>query len=212
VISDLDVSSENDAWVQALSGVGPQREEATERLYGLLLQAARREARRQARRLYLSGPEVDDVAHQAAGDALMAVTRKVETFRGESRFTTWAYRFVIFDVGTKVNRHFWWRGDLPLSELSLPVVDAGVMPGDSVELRDLVEAIRDAVSTHLTERQRWAFIAAVIEGVPLDAMAEELGATRNSLYKLIHDARRKLRTALAEGGYLPADVTSHATH
>jgi RNA polymerase sigma-70 factor (ECF subfamily) len=155
---------------------------------------------------------VDDVAHQAAGDALMAVTRKVATFRGESRFTTWAYRFVIFDVGTKVNRHFWWRGEVPFSEISLPVEDEGMRPADSAELSDLIAAIRDAVGTQLTERQRRVFVAAIIEGMPIEAMADELGTTRNSLYKMIHDARKKLRAALIEGGYLPAEAEPFAAH
>src|SRR5215469_13122816 len=83
-------------WPEALAGTGPRREEALARLHQLLVRIARSEVARRGPRLRLAGPELDDLAYQAAADALVAITGKLGQFRGESRFTTWAYKFVIF--------------------------------------------------------------------------------------------------------------------
>ena len=93
---------------------GPAREAALARLHELLLRIARGEVARRGPRLQITGPELDDLAYQAAGDALLAITGKVGQFRGESRFTTWAYKFVIFDVSAKIGRHFWRNPAVPL--------------------------------------------------------------------------------------------------
>src|SRR5215472_6639967 len=105
VAAELDADSAE--WTQALADTGPRREEALARLHGLLLRIARGEVARRGPRLQLSGPELDDLAYQAAADALVAITSKLGQFRGESRFTTWAYKFVIFEVSAKIGRHFW---------------------------------------------------------------------------------------------------------
>src|SRR6202008_585765 len=93
---------------------GPQREAALTRLHGTLLRIAQREVRRRAPRLQITGPQVEALAYQAPADALMAITGKLGQFRGESRFTTWAYRFVILEVSAKIGRHFWRRPDVRL--------------------------------------------------------------------------------------------------
>src|SRR3954469_11924011 len=105
------VSSE---WVRVLSGSGPEHDAAVERLHQLLVGVAQNELRRRRGRTGVAGAEADDLAHQAAADAVLAVVRKVGQFRGESRFTTWAYRFVILEVSTKLGRHFWRRRDISL--------------------------------------------------------------------------------------------------
>ena len=113
VVAGLDAESAE--WRRALVGTGPRREEALVRLHGLLLRIARGEVARRGPRLQLSGPELDDLAHQAADDALVAITSKIGQFRGESRFTTWAYKFVIFEVSTKIGRHFWRHPSVPFN-------------------------------------------------------------------------------------------------
>jgi hypothetical protein len=80
-------------WLRMLAGTGPTREAALARLHEMLVRIARGEVGRRAPRLQLTGPELDDLAHQAAADALIAITGKLGQFRGESRFTTWAYKF-----------------------------------------------------------------------------------------------------------------------
>src|SRR2546429_4854552 len=101
-------------WLQMLAGTGPAREAALARLHEMLLRIARGEVGRRAPRLQLSGPELDDLAHHAAADALIAITGKLGQFRGESPFTTWAYKFVIFEVSAKIGRHFWRPPGVPL--------------------------------------------------------------------------------------------------
>jgi RNA polymerase sigma-70 factor (ECF subfamily) len=174
----------------------------------MLLRAARREVRRRASSGLGTGRELDDVATQAADDATYAVLAKVREFRGESRFTTWAYRFVVLEVSHKLGRHFWRQ---PRAELAdddwerLP--DALGSPPDLVaEVRELTRAVRRAVDD-LTDHQRRVFEGAVLQGVPLDALAVRHDTTRNALYKTLYDARRKIRAHLVANGYLAHEGT-----
>jgi RNA polymerase sigma-70 factor (ECF subfamily) len=190
-----------------LDGTGPQREAALARLHELLLRIARKEAARRGPRLAITGPELDDVAYQAAADALLAITAKIGQFRGESRFTTWAYKFVIFEVSAKIGRHFWRHPTVPLDAEDWDRLPArfGFDPAYQVEWRDLLAALHRAVDTELTPRQREVFVAIVLNEVPLDTLVLALASSRNAIYKMLFDARRKLRAALAVNGYLPDD-------
>jgi DNA-directed RNA polymerase specialized sigma24 family protein len=135
-------------WIDGLRAAGPRRDETLARLHGLLLRVARSEVGRRTTSLRLAGPELDDIAHQAAADALMAIDAKVQRFRGESRFTTWAYKFVIFEVSTKIGRHFWRTTGVPLDQEDWDRLPdrAGVQPHERAEWSDLVAAIRRAVA------------------------------------------------------------------
>jgi RNA polymerase sigma-70 factor, ECF subfamily len=195
---------ESAEWLRVLGGTGPRREAALARLHQMLLRIAQREVRRRAGRLRIAGPEAEDLAYQAAADALLAITGKLGQFRGDSRFTTWAYRFVIFEVSAKIGRHFWRRPDVTLAAEDWDRLPDrfGLEPARASEWRDLLAALRRAVDTELTARQREVFVAIVVHDVPLDALAVRLGSNRNALYKMMFDARRKLRAALAAAGYL----------
>jgi RNA polymerase sigma-70 factor (ECF subfamily) len=194
-------------WVSALTGTGSVREQAVADLHALLLRVARREAYRRRAALGVDGPELDDLAHQAAADALVAITAKVRQVRGESRFTTWAYKFVVLEVSNKIGRHFWQRRPWPIEQEDWDRLPDrfGLRPEDQAEWRDLVSALRRAVDDELTEHQRTIFSALVLGGVPADALAVKLGTTRNALYKTLFDARRKLRANLVANGYLTPD-------
>jgi RNA polymerase sigma-70 factor (ECF subfamily) len=187
-----------------LAGTGPAREAALARLHEMLVRIARGEVGRRAPRLQLTGPELDDLAYQAAADALIAITGKLGQFRGESRFTTWAYKFVIFEVSAKIGRHFWRHPDVRLDAEDWDRLPAhfGFDPVQEAEWRDLLAALRRAVDEELTARQRRVFVAIVLNGVPLDALVVELASNRNAIYKTLFDARRKLRAALAANGYI----------
>ena len=204
-IAGLDAESVD--WPRALAGTGPQREEALAQLHALLLRIARREVARRSPRLQLTGPELDDLAYQAAADALVAITGKLGQFRGESRFTTWAYKFVIFEVSAKIGRHFWRHPDVRLDAGDWNRLPArfGSDPAQEAEWRDLLAALRRAVDEELTARQRRVFVAIVLNDVPLDALVIELASNRNAIYKTLFDARRKLRAALAANGYVGDD-------
>jgi len=209
-LPELDPDSQQ--WIQMLSGPGPQREEELARLHALLLRVARGEMRRRGGRLQITGPELDDLAYQAAADALLAIVGKLGQFRGESRFTTWAYKFVIFEVSAKIGRHFWMNPAVPMDAEDwerLPD-QFGLDPARETERRDLARAVRRAADEHLTPRQRQIFVAVVLNGVPMDALVAELGSTRNAIYKTMFDARRKLRAALAANGYLDDGTSRHS--
>lgn len=203
-ISTVDAAAdpESDEWISSLAA--PHPEQAQERLHALLLRVARAEVYRRAPQLRVSGPELDDLAHQAAADALLAVVAKRDQFRGESRFTTWAYRFVILEVSTKIGRHFWQNPSVPLeSEDWERLPDRlGFDPVSESETREIVAVVRKAVDEELTGHQRRVFHALVLDGIPLDALALELGSNRNAIYKTLFDARRKLRAALVANGHL----------
>jgi RNA polymerase sigma-70 factor (ECF subfamily) len=113
----------------------------------------------------------------------------------------------MFEVSTKTGRHFWQH---PSVRLDVPDWERlpdrlGVSPEDAAIDADHLAAVRTGVETQLTRRQRQAFLAIVVEGVPVDALALRLKTTRGALYKTMFDARRKLRRYLVTNGYLDAD-------
>lgn len=197
--------AESAQWLRSLTGEGRERELALARLYELLLRVARGEGRRRGAGLRIGGAELDDLAHHAAADALMAIDRKLAQFRGESRFETWAYKFAILEMSSKLGRHFWRNPTVALDAEDWDRLPdrLGLDPARASEWRELVAALRRAVDEDLTSRQRQVFVAIVLNGVPLDAVVARLGPNRNAIYKTLFDARRKLRTALAANGHLP---------
>jgi len=200
---------ESAEWLGALIGTGPQREAALVRLHEMLVRIARAECRRRGPRLQITGPELDDLAYQAAADAMMAVTGKIAQFRGDSRFTTWAYKFVILEVSAKIGRHFWRNPPVPMDAEDWERLPDrfGFDPTQQAEWRDLLAALRRAVDTELTPRQRQVFVAIMVNAVPLDTLVLQLGSTRGAIYKTMFDVRRKLRAALVANGYMAYDTT-----
>ena len=199
-------------WLGVLAETGPRREAALARLHELLVRVARAEVARRGPRVRITGPELDDLAWQAAADALMAVTGKLGQFRGESRFTTWACKFAIFEVSAKIGRHFWRHPAVPLDAEDWDRLPDrfGFDPAQEAEWRDLAAALRRAVDDELTARQREVFVAIVLNGVPLDVLVLELGSNRNAIYKVLFDARRKLRSVLVANGYLRDDSSRNS--
>jgi RNA polymerase sigma-70 factor (ECF subfamily) len=189
------MADDSDAWLRRLGAPGPEREPAIAELHGLLLRAARHELRRRN----LPSWDLDDLAVQAADDALVAVLAKLHTFRGASRFTTWAYKFALLEAGVKARRRAWQGRELPMADEAWAVF-ADPRPGAhaAAETAELLRAIRVAVDTELTDHQREVFVALALHEVPIDVLAERRGTTRGALYKTLHDARRRLRAALAD--------------
>jgi RNA polymerase sigma-70 factor (ECF subfamily) len=191
-------------WVAALQSPGAERDGTVARLHEALLRVARSELRRRHGQLDVSGPELDDLAHQAAADAMLAILAKLDQFRGESKFTTWAFKFVMFEVSAKIGRHFWRRPPVALTAEDWDRLPDrfGFDPAGESERRDFVRAVHQAVQEDLTEHQRQVFVALVLDGIPMDALAEKLGSSRNAIYKTMFDTRRKLRVSLVANGYL----------
>lgn len=198
-----DVVSENEAWVEGLRQAATNHEATVAQLYALLTKMAFAEVRRKVSQVPLAGPEMEDVARQAAADATLTICRKVETFRGDCRFTTWAYRFVAFEVSSKANRHYWRRGHLPLEDHEWAHAhDQNDSPELLAENADLIAAIRRVVADDMTSRQQRVFEAIAMRGTPVAQVAAELDSNANAVYKALFDARKKLKAALVAAGYL----------
>jgi RNA polymerase sigma-70 factor (ECF subfamily) len=188
-------------WVQALSIPGPERDAALRLLHPLLVRAARHQVSRMRAQLG-SGADADDIANQAADDALIAILGKLHTFAGRSRFTTWAYKFAILNAAVLVRRHGWRDRDVPLDDPDL-VVETSPPPEAYAQGRDLAAAVSTAIAAALTPHQRRIVLALLIDEVPVDVLAERLGSSRNAVYKTLYDARVALRAHLRAAGYLP---------
>ncbi|WP_064750344.1 RNA polymerase sigma factor [Solirubrobacter soli] len=176
-------------------------EQAVSDLHDALRRAALHELHRRGGPL--SGPELEDVAQQCANDAVVTILAKLDDFRGLSRFSTWAYKFAIFEVSSKLARHAWQRHPPGREELTfdqLPDVLA-TTPGARVEARELLSTLSAAIRSDLTPRQREVFTAVALNEVPIDVLALQLESNRNAVYKNLFDARRKLRACLADAGY-----------
>jgi RNA polymerase sigma-70 factor (ECF subfamily) len=189
-------------WLTVLRADGPERDAALTRLHGLLLRAARFElGRRRAALAHVRGEELDDIATQAADDALMAILRKLDDFRGASRFTTWAYKFALLEAGVRLRRRAWQEREVVLEpDAWSGVADRREGAQARLESSELFAGLKRAIDSSLTEHQRRVFVALALNEVPIDVLSERLGTTRGALYKTLHDARRKLRRELADAG------------
>ena len=196
----LDV--ESDIWVRRLSSDGLDRVEAVEDLHALLLRATYFELdRRQSPAAVVGSVGVDDLAMQAADDALVAILAKLHTYRGDSRFTTWAYKFALLEAAVKARRRPWHGRELPLEDDNFAeVIDNRRAPSGQAEASELIDGVRDAITEVLTPHQRAVLVAITLNDVPIDVLAERRDTTRGAIYKTLHDARRKLRKRLAEDG------------
>ena len=194
----------------ALAAGGARRDETLARLHAGLLRVARHElSRRRGLLGDVSGPELDDLATQAAGDALVSIIAKLGEFRGESRLTTWAYKFVVFEVSGKVARHRWRRQPPAESKMTFDGLPDRISasPGATAEARERIRVLSRAIREDLTERQRQVFAAVALNDVPIDELALQLGSNRNAIYKNLFDACRRLPDSLAATGYPLGDVT-----
>jgi RNA polymerase sigma-70 factor (ECF subfamily) len=186
------VATYTDPWIDALRSDGSEREEAVERLHALLLRAARFEVNRRG-----FHAEADELASQAASDAAMTILSKLDDFRGESRFTTWAYKFALLEAAVKCRRRAWRDREVPLEGMAeRRLLDDRLGTEASVESAELLRAVRTAIEEELTPHQRHVLVSVTLGDVPIDVLAERLETTRGALYKTLHDARRKLRASL----------------
>jgi len=193
---------ESREWLASLRASGLRHDEAVARLHALLLRAARFEvARRRPALPHVRGNDLDDIANQAADDALMSVLRRLDDFRGASRFTTWAYKFALLETAVKLRKRAWQGRELPLEPESWTLfASAGLQPDAEAEQGAVLAALQQAINDVLTPHQRRVLTALALNGVPIDVLADRLNTNRNALYKTLHDARRKLRRQLQDEG------------
>jgi RNA polymerase sigma-70 factor (ECF subfamily) len=202
--SGLDADSEE--WLRCLTGSGRERDQALARLHELLFKAARFEVgRRRAALAHASADALDDLAIQAADDAMIALLSKVDTYRGASRFTTWAYKFALLEAAVRVRREQWRHREVPLEPEGWARIP-DLSCEDGAHSAELLAALRDGIRDRLTPHQRHVLVAITLDGVPIDVLAERLVTTRGALYKTLHDARRKLRRHLEAVGLTGDDA------
>jgi RNA polymerase sigma-70 factor (ECF subfamily) len=193
-------------WLRSLRAGDPGRHEAVAELRALLLRAARFEvARRRPGLPHLRDDHLDEIAHEAAQDATMSVLRRLDDFRGASRFTTWAYKFALLEAAVKLRRRAWQAREVPLEPAGWAGLSSDAAgPPERAEQVELLAALRRSIDRDLSPHQRRVLVALALDGVPIDVLAERLGTTRGALYKTLHDARHRLRAGLAEDGLAPS--------
>ncbi len=189
-------------WIDALrAAAGPDAERALGELARFLRGLLAR---------VLRGRATDDDLADFTQEALLQIVARLSGFRGESRFTTWAGAVATRVAFTELRRRsVRERGRQSFEEI---LADARAVAGralpsadDVAARRRLLAALEQAIATELTERQRTAILAE-LRGVPTVEIAARLDTNQNALYKLVHDARRKLRQALERAGYDAASV------
>ena len=195
---DLEAPSLDPESREWLAGLRADDPAAVERLHALLLRAARFEvARRRPTLPHLRGNELDEIALEAADDALMSVLGKLDDFRGASRFTTWAYKFALLEAAVKLRKRAWQGREIPLEPETWNLfTSAGLEPDEEAEQGELLSTVQRAIDEALTPHQRKVLVALALNGVPIDVLAERLESTRGALYKTLRDARRRLRQHL----------------
>ena len=204
----------NDEWIRALGERGEAQAAALDELRLLLVRAARFALQRGQSRAGRRGTfDVDQLAEDCAQNALVAILDRLQDFRGDSRFTTWAYKFAINMALVAGRREAWKPVSLDaLLESAGPAtwrLEADTLSGDPEQVARRGEAwkvIQEVIETELSERQRQALKAIVLDEVPLDELVRHWGSSRNAVYKLLHDARWKLKTRLQARGFAAREV------
>jgi RNA polymerase sigma-70 factor, ECF subfamily len=204
-----ELDDESREWLRALRATGAVRDDAVARLHALLVRAARFEvARRRPSLPHLRGNDLDEIALQAADDALVSVLARLDDFRGASRFTTWVYKFALLEAAVKLRRRAWQGREIPLEPETWSLFASSALePPEHAQQGELLAALQRAIDTVLTTHQRRVLVAVALNGVPIDVLADRLNTNRGALYKTLHDARRKLRKHLDDSGFALEEET-----
>jgi RNA polymerase sigma-70 factor (ECF subfamily) len=199
-------SRDNSEWIAALASTGESQQTALADLRAVLISGLRSGL---TAWLEPGSPRLEALAEEATQEALVRILDRLDTFEGRSRFTTWAHKVAIRIALTDLRRKQWQ--DVSLDEMlegradtgeerEANVVDPHAGPEVTVEQRDMLARIGRILREELTERQFAMMEAVALRGVPMEALAQKMGVERNALYKMMHDARLKLKRRLAREG------------
>ena len=208
----------NAEWLHDLKETGETQEQAIADLQNILLRAALYVFNRNTGDLSgLAGDDVLKLAEDCAQEALMAVLNHLSDFRGDSKFTTWAYKFAV-NIGLTASRHVRWK-DVSLDQLSsddegafsewvLRDKSSALAPDLAALQGEIRQVIWDVMEHDLTDHQRRILLLMVFHEVPMDEVVQQLNTNRNAIYKSLHDARRKLKSGLQARGFEVGEMLS----
>jgi RNA polymerase sigma-70 factor, ECF subfamily len=192
------LDAESRAWWVRLHGREPERDRAIAELHERLRREAWFHIRLRTRGMSeFPNSDLDDLAVMAASDALLAVLRKLEDYRGDSQFWTWAKRFAQLEAPVSIRRRLGHDRLANDPERTFALADPGCSPQERAEAQELLGTVSGLIVDQLTARQRAVVVAIAIDGVPTATLAAELETTRGAIYKTLHDARKKLTAQLA---------------
>ena len=194
----------NQQWVADLQAEGPARDAALADLRRILVNGLRHGLLRRVRG---TETEFDSQAEDFVQEALLKVLDQLASFRGESRFTTWAHKIAVRVALTELRRKRWRDVSLDALVMSsqgtraVAFPDAAPGPAQAAGKKAVLALLHRYIDRELTPKQRQALLAVGIYGMPLEEVARRMGSTRNALYKLLHDARRRLKRKLLADGF-----------
>ena len=207
----MQTSRDNDAWLKDLRSTGDEKEVALADLHAILLRILPSAL---SRWLPSTSSHFETFVEDTAQETMMRVMDKLDSFEGRSKFTTWVYKIGVH-IGLGKLRLRKWK------EVSLDKLEEGnesdEMPSERfsseapspeamLERKNVMEMVQRIMKEELTPRQHKVMIAVAIQGIPLDIVAEQVGSNRNALYKLMHDARLRLKQRLERDGASPTDL------
>jgi RNA polymerase sigma-70 factor, ECF subfamily len=201
----------NEEWVADLRAGGDRQAQALEDLRAVILRGLPYAI---AGRLDPNSPQSEALTEEVVQETLMRVLKYLESFEGRSQFTTWAHKIAVRAALTELRRVRWREVPLPEMEMNeeidtshREIADAEASPEEQVAQAEMMSRVNRIIMEELTDKQRTALLA-MMEGFPLEETARRLGTNRNALYKMLHDARLRLKKRLEKEGLTPAEVLS----
>jgi RNA polymerase sigma-70 factor (ECF subfamily) len=200
----------NSEWIDDLKSDGLEMEEALKDLRSVIMRGLPYAL---SNWLSPSDPQFDDLIEEVAQETLLRVLSHMDTFEGRSKFTTWVQKIAVRLAITELRRKRWQDTSLDglleaegTSVGTRLMVDSSPSPELTTEQSELIDDVQRLIAEELTEKQRKALVAIRIHGMPMEEVAKRMDMSRNALYKLLHDARNKLKKRMEEEGLTPEDV------
>jgi len=202
----------NEEWVANLRAGGDRQAQALEDLRAIILRGLPYAI---AGRLDPNSPESEALTEEVAQETLMNVLKYLDTFEGRSQFTTWVHKIAVRAALTELRRVRW--REVPLPEMTMDddmdashreLPDPEANPEEQVSRDELMQRVNRIIMEELTDKQRQTLMAVAMQGMPLEEAARRLGTNRNALYKMMHDARLRLKKRMEKEGLTPREVLS----
>jgi RNA polymerase sigma-70 factor, ECF subfamily len=200
----------NEEWITDLETPGPGQEAALADLRQIVLAGLPYAI---SGWLPVDDPRFDALAEEVAQETLLRVLSRLGTFERRSQFTTWVHKIAVRQALSELRRKRWENVSLEslledsgLSDAPRWMADSTPVPDQAIEMADTLSRVEKIISEELTEKQRQALVAVGVKGMPLEEVARRMGTNRNALYKLLHDARLRLKQRLSHEGLSPEDI------